>query len=180
MQGARGTAVALALLGFAAAGSRSAEAPIDGRAAFAKLKALAGAWEGTVEGEPGEHAVEYRVTSGGNAVIESLFAGESHEMVSLYYLNGDDLVLTHYCAMGNQPHMRLDRQASSAGELRFTLDGGTGFDPAKDPHVHAGRIRLGDGGRLESEWEFFENGRHQHSGHFVLKRKASGASPAAR
>jgi len=170
----------LALFAFGSAASRAADAPFDGRAAFAQLKALAGTWQGTVEGEPGEHAVEYRVTSGGNAVIESLFAGEPHEMVSVYYLNGGDLVLTHYCAMGNQPHMRLDRQASSAGELRFRLDGGTGFDPAKDPHVHAGRIRMGEAGQLESEWDFFENGQRQHSGRFLLKRKASGAPPAAR
>lgn len=177
MQGARRTAVALTLFAFGAAASRAADAPLDSRAAFAQLKALAGTWKGTVEGEPGEHAVEYRVTSGGNAVIESLFAGEPHEMVSVYYLNGDDLVLTHYCVMGNQPHMRFDRQASSAGELRFAFDGGTGFDAAKDAHVHAGWIRMGDAGQLESEWEFFENGQHQHSGHFLLKR--TGANPAA-
>jgi hypothetical protein len=174
-------AAGLALAG--AVASRAGDKPaasLDGPAAFAALKALAGDWEGEVVGQPGQYAVQYRVTSGGNAVIESLFAGTPHEMVSVYFMNGEDLVLTHYCSAANQPRLRLDRAASSAQELRFAFDGGTNFDPAKDSHVHAGRIRLVSAQQLDAEWEFFENGQHGHSGRFLLKRKGSTASlPAA-
>jgi hypothetical protein len=174
---ALGLALAAPVAGLA---GEEAAAPLDGKAAFAQLKTLAGDWEGAVVGQPGEHAVQYRVTSGGNAVIESLFAGTPHEMVSVYFMNGEDLVLTHYCSAANQPRLRLDRAASSAQELRFAFDGGTNFDPAKDAHVHAGRIRLLSAQQLDAEWEFFENGQRGHSGRFLLKRKGSTASlPAA-
>jgi hypothetical protein len=84
--------------------------------------------------------------------------------------------MTHYCSGANQPRLRLDRSASSADELRFAFDGGTNFDPAKDVHVHAGRIRIVDGERLEEEWEFFGNGQRQSSGRFLLRRKGSQAA----
>ena len=171
--------LAVAVLGLAVAvpaATLTAEAPPDAKAAFERLKALAGDWEGKVPGYEGDHAVQYRVTSGGNTVIESLFAGAPHEMVSVYVLEGADLVMTHYCSGANQPRLRLDRSASSANELRFAFDGGTNFDPAKDVHVHAGRIRIVDGERLDEEWEFFGNGQRQSSGRFLLRRKGSQAA----
>ena len=50
----------------------------------------------------------YRVASGGSVVQETLFPGSPHEMISMYHLAGGQLVMTHYCAMGNQPRMKLD------------------------------------------------------------------------
>ena len=49
-----------------------------------------------------------RTTGGGSAVTETLFPGTAHEMMSVYHMDGDDLVLTHYCAGGNQPRMMLE------------------------------------------------------------------------
>jgi hypothetical protein len=169
--------LAIAALGLSLAAQAAAAADaIDGKAAFDRLKTLAGEWEGKVPGVEGSHAVQYRVTSGGNAVIESLFAGAPHEMVSVYFLEGADLVMTHYCSGANQPRLKLDRAASSASELRFAFDGGTNIDPERGVHVHAGRIRIVDGERLDEEWEFFGKGQHQSSGRFLLRRKGSQAS----
>jgi hypothetical protein len=159
----------------AAPAARAADA-VDGKAAFEQLKKLAGDWEGKVPGYDGNHAVQYRVTSGGNAVVESLFAGAPHEMMSVYFLDGADLVMTHYCSGANQPRLRLDRSASSVSELRFTFDGGTNIDPERGVHVHAGRIRIVDGERLDEEWDFFGKGQHQSSGRFLLRRKGSQAA----
>jgi hypothetical protein len=175
---ARLTIAALVLALAAPAAVRAADAapaPHDAKAAFARLKALAGDWEGKVPGYAGDHAVQYRVTSGGHAVIESLFSGAPHEMVSVYFLEGEDLMMTHYCSGANQPRLRLDRAASSADELRFAFDGGTNLAPAT-VHVHAGRIRLVDADRLDEEWEFFGNGQRQSSGRFLLRRKGSTAA----
>ena len=49
-----------------------------------------------------------KVTAGGSAVHETLFPGSAHEMVSVYHLDGADLVMTHFCALGNQPRMKAD------------------------------------------------------------------------
>ena len=46
-----------------------------------------------------------------------------------FHWDGDDLVLTHYCAAGNQPHMRLDRATASRSRLRFDFAHPQGLSP---------------------------------------------------
>jgi hypothetical protein len=154
------------------------EKGVDAKAAFARLEALAGEWncEAQEEDHGKGHAsdkplkVVYRVTANGSAVMETLFPGTDHEMVSMYHLDGDDLRMTHYCAAKNQPHLKLDRAASKADALVFAFDGGTNFDPEKDMHMHSGRIYFRDGRRVESEWDGYMGREKVHTAKFTLSR----------
>jgi hypothetical protein len=142
----------------------------DARAAFTRLKALAGEWEGTVTSADGPKTrVVYRVTSGGSTLLEDLFPGTDHEMISMYHLDGDALVLTHYCAMGNQPRMRLAE--ASRNELRFEFAGGANIKPEKDAHMHSGRIVFADADRIEARWAVYEGGKPIGENAFFLSRK---------
>jgi hypothetical protein len=155
-----------------AADNAGAAAPADPKAAFAQLKKLAGEWKGglgKLDGPPG--TVIYRVTANGNTVMETLFPGTDHEMISMYHLDGDELVLTHYCAVGNQPRMKLNRDKSTATELVFDFNGGGNLDPAKDGHIHCGRIRLPGAERLEADWIFYAAGKPAATNSFFLARK---------
>jgi hypothetical protein len=147
-------------------------AAVDGKAAFEKLKALAGTWEGQAgHGEAARAAtVTYRLASGGSVVEETLFPGTPHEMISMYHLVEGQLVMTHYCAMANQPRMRLDAKASTPDRLVFAFDGGTNFDPAKDTHVHSGVIEW-NGESLHNSWAVFSGGKPAGQNEFVLSRK---------
>ena len=74
--------------------------------AFDKLAAMAGLWEVTVkemEGVKGTSVLS--VSSMGSVVREIMGPGAAHEMTNVYHLDGPDLVMTHYCGAGNQPHM---------------------------------------------------------------------------
>ena len=161
------TGVLVATLAFAAP---TAAAPVDGRAAFARLKSLAGEWQGVVEA-PGGHpaSIRYEVGSGGTIVRELLFPGTEHEMLNVYHLVDGQLVATHYCAMGNQPRFKL--QAASADELVFGFAGGTNFVPERDPHIHEGRIRFVAPDRLEEDWTAFTAGKPSGDHKFVLTRQ---------
>ncbi|HEY0783836.1 MAG TPA: hypothetical protein VGE98_15360 [Thermoanaerobaculia bacterium] len=143
--------------------------PVDGKTAFARLKSLAGEWKGTAVGQPAA-TVRYQVTAGGTAVFETLYPGSDHEMVSVYTLDHGDLVMTHYCAAGNQPHMRLDSKASTSDLYVFAFDGGTNFDPAKDMHIHSMRLAF-KGDHLESEWAAMADGKPAPDQRFVLSRQ---------
>lgn len=146
--------------------------PVEGKAAFERMKTLAGTWEGQAgHGQPGPAAsVTYRVASGGSVVEETLFPGTPHEMISMYHMVKGELVLTHYCAMANQPRMRLDRQASTPERLVFVFDGGTNFDPAKDTHVHSGVVEW-KGETLHNAWAVYSGGKETGQNEFVLTRK---------
>lgn len=145
--------------------------PLDARAAFAQLKGLVGTWEMSADGHSA--AVIYRLTGAGSALVETQMAGTEHEMVSIYHLDGDDLLMTHYCAAGNQPRLKLDLKASKPESLVFGFDGGTNFDPAKDMHIHGAKILIHDDpDRLKSEWTAWAGGKPMGDAEvFDLKRK---------
>lgn len=155
--------------------SATAPAPEDNlpaKAAFARLQALAGEWEGTTIRKDGPAArVRWEAISNKTALMETLFPGTDHEMRSVYHLDGNDLVMTHYCAMGNQPRMKLDTSRSTASQLVFDFAGGTNMDPAKDAHIHSGRIVLVDDDHLEAEWTVYKEAEPTGANRFFLRRK---------
>ena len=69
-----------------------------------RFKQLAGEWIG--KGPHGDMRIVYKVTSGGSTVMETIDPGTDHEMVSMIHADGPALLLTHYCMLGNQPHMK--------------------------------------------------------------------------
>jgi hypothetical protein len=125
-----------------------------------KLKALAGTWvEADKDGKPTDKVVSVvKVTASGSAVHETMFPGEAMEMVSVYHRDGDDLVMTHYCALGNQPRMKADPK-SPANQIRFLFAGGTNFDPAKDMHMHEGTLTFVDDDHIEFSGVAWVNGK---------------------
>ncbi len=142
--------------------------------AFDRLKSLAGEWIDTdgAFGMKGQVAVTYRVTGAGSAVVETLFAGTPHEMVTVYHKDGNELVLTHYCAAGNQPRMRA--KTSEGNRLVFQFDGGSNLDPAKDGHMHDGWIEFVSDSELRAQWNGWSKGKPSaHSPRFQLARKRS-------
>jgi hypothetical protein len=167
--------VGLAALGFLVAVPVFGEdkAAPDAKAAFAKMKTLAGEWSSNGEGHGGaDHApkVIYKVTAAGSALMESQFPGSDHEMVSIYHLDGDNLLMTHYCAAGNQPRMKYDPKASKPGEFVFAFDGGTNFDPAKDMHIHNLNVIFHDDKHVDESWDAFVKGKKAMTSKFALTR----------
>ena len=139
---------------------------------FDQLKGLEGRWEGPMEGE-GQEAKEeaeaaglaiheIQVSAAGNVVMETMGPGTDHEMINMYHLDGDDLLLTHYCAGGNQPRMRLDLEESTASTLVFDFVDGTNLDPATDHYIGSARIEIFDTDHMESIWGGY-SGREQVS-----------------
>jgi hypothetical protein len=141
-------------------------------ASFDALKKLAGDWVGTGSHGPGGHevAVNYKVTSGGSAVVETMFGGTEHEMVTVYYRDGDDLVLTHYCMLQNQPHMRA-AGGGAANKLVFKFDGGTNLKSEKDTHMHDMTLEIVDDDHIKSAWTMYKDGKPTETANFDMKRK---------
>lgn len=126
---------------------------------FEKVKSLAGTWVEVKDGKPTDRVVSvFKVTAGGSAVHETIFPGTDHEMVTVYHLDGKDIVLTHYCMLGNQPRLKVD-PASTEKLLKLTFAGGTNIDPAKDMHMHEGRIRFDSADAIEWEWQGYADGK---------------------
>ncbi len=152
----------------------------DQPAMFEKLKSLAGSWSGRMEdplaGPP--VTVRYEVASNGKAVIEHQNPGQTYEMITVYFLANGKLQATHYCAAGNQPAFRLDRKSTEDLAI-LDFDGGTGFDPDADGHVHRGEIRFLAPDRIEHRWFHYIGPKEQGSTHWFLERVIPGPAAAA-
>lgn len=170
--------IATALISLLAyAGAASADDPVTVHDVFDRLKGLEGTWQGTASGgSEAEAQAEVQVThvfeasAAGTVVMETMNPeSPDHEMINMYHLDGNELVLTHYCASGNQPTMKL-AQPASVQELRFDFTGGTNLDPAKDVHIHAAHLVLVDADTLESSWTGYKEGKEAGVRTFLLKR----------
>jgi hypothetical protein len=128
-------------------------------AALEKMKKLTGTWlVADKDGKPTDQiASVIKVTAGGSAVHETLFPGQPQEMVSVYTVDGSDLIMTHYCVLGNQPRMKADPK-SPVNQIVFHFVGGTNLDPKKDKHMHEATLTIVDDDRLEVNGIGWENG----------------------
>jgi hypothetical protein len=130
--------------------------PKPSHPAFEKLKKLEGRWSGLATWDQGgkkssvDFNITYRTTSGGKAVMETMFAGTPGEMVTMYFLEGNDLALVHYCSAGNQPKMKLETPRDS-NVLSFRCLGGTNMTE-QDSHMHWARLELLDVDHLKGSW----------------------------
>jgi uncharacterized protein YciI len=162
----------------ASAGVWSADAPPSAAERLEQLKGLAGTWVGDMDGD-GEHDSEvvFRVTSAGSAVHETMFPGEEHEMVNLFHLDGDALVMTHYCAAGNQPHLKAT-DGDGVGAFTFDLTRASNAKPGDHVMSHA-VFTIVDENTLREEWVSSVDGKpSDHAMVFNLKRKDAMEAPA--
>lgn len=128
-------------------------------AALEKMKTLAGTWLlADKDGKPTDQIASIiKVTAGGSAIHETLFPGQPEEMISVYTVDGADLIMTHYCVLGNQPRMKADPK-SPANQIVWRFAGGTNLDPKKDKHMHEATLTIVDDDRLEVNGVGWENG----------------------
>ena len=167
---------AISLLLLVSAVATPATLASDAAKIFDRLKGMEGTWSGTSLGS-GEAAGEsadvehvFELSANGTVVMETMMPGTDHEMINMYHLDGDDLVLTHYCAGGNQPTMKLNATRSTEGQLVFDFTGGTNLDATADPHIHAARLEFDDDGTLVSRWISWNEGREAGEMVFRLKK----------
>ena len=155
------------------AGEKHEHTPAAMPRQFETLKQLLGTWEGKSQmGDKGEQTVQviYELTSGGTAIVEKLMPGTPQEMVSVYHKEGDSLAMTHYCSMGNQPHMTL--QDADAGHLVFEMKQPQGIASAEESHMHALTLTLKDKNTLQQDWVNYDKGKPAQTATFLLHRKS--------
>lgn len=145
---------------------------VPSAASFEKIKSLAGEWRG-VSGKGKKVRLSYETIAGGTAVLETFgWEGSEQTMSTVYHLDGDRLVLTHYCVSNNQPRM----QAQAGGEpgvLRFEFLDATNLKSSADGHMHKALLRIHDQDHIGNAWTYFQDGKEAftESGEYERIRK---------
>jgi hypothetical protein len=140
----------------------------DAQKSFDQLKSLAGSWEGkTSQGEPVQ--VSFRLTSGGSALMSEIM-GHGEDMISMIHLDGANrLLLTHYCAVGNQPRM-LASAAADGKSFTFNFLDATNLDSPQSGHMDHVVIAMLDPNHHTETWTFIDHGKEMKEV-FDLTRK---------
>lgn len=160
----------------------TAFAQSDAQKSFTLLKALAGTWQASVTADPPQievppgtkMQVSLRVTSRGNALVHEMRDPASPDdparydhPVTMLYLDGDRLLLTHYCDAGNRPRM-VARTSPDGKTVEFDfLDvaGGTEYG-----HMHHAVFTFIDANHHTEDWTYMMPGDKPVRAHMDLQR----------
>jgi hypothetical protein len=160
-----------------ASGVRAAIATTpEAKAAWEKLRTLEGEWEGQ-HPETGAWmpSASMKVSSNNSVLRELMFPGSAHEMTNMYHLDGDRVVLTHYCGMGNQPRLASrGLQPSPQGEtLHFTIDSVSNLADAQGMFMGDLLVTFRPDGTISQNWRSYDKGvlSDAHSVEIVLRRR---------
>jgi hypothetical protein len=158
-------------------------APSEAQKSFDTLKTLAGTWQASVTTDPpvpemGNGAmaqVSLRVTSRGNALVHEMYeAGKPNDPtrydhpVTMFYLDGDRLFLTHYCDAGNRPRM-VARTSPEGKTVEFDfldLSGGN-----QHGHMYHAAFTIIDANHHTEDWTYMMPGDKPLRAHMDLKRE---------
>lgn len=144
------------------------------QAALARLIALAGEWE--MIGDDGKRGpgLTISVSSAGSAVREVMFAGSPDEMTNMYHADGDTLVMTHYCAMGNQPRMRSVVPADGQ-PFAFGIDSVTNLRGRDEMYMGSMVLTIVDANTIRQDWNHYtlNSGKSDDLTSMTFKRKGS-------
>jgi len=158
--------------------AQSAAPKSDAQKSFDVLKSLAGSWEGPAivqppqpEMKPGTNTtVTLRVTSMGNAMVHEMTSKERpDDPITMLYLDGDHLMLTHYCDAGNRPRM-TGKISADGKSVEFTFLDVAG--PLNYGHMDHAVFTLVDANHHVEDWTYMKPGDQPVHARFELQRTA--------
>ena len=161
--------------------SVQAFAQSDAQKSFDKLKTLSGVWEGKVTTdmkipEPLEKIpmqIVLRTTSRGNALMHEMSStGSPDDPITMFYLDEDRVLLTHYCDAGNRPRM-AGKLSPDGKTLEFTLLDVAGSNLQE--HMHHVIFTFIDADHHTEDWTFMMGDLAVHA-HVDLHRIGDGSA----
>jgi len=168
----------LSIVAFAQADTQ--KPPSDAQKSFDTLKSLAGSWQGPVTtvptqagmGDGGVLQVSLRVTSRGNALVHEMKeAGTPDDPVrydhpvTIFYLDSERLLLTHYCDAGNRPRM-TGKMSPDGKTIEFEF---VDISGSMEYHMHHAAFTIIDANHHTEDWTFMMKDKPVRA-HFDLQR----------
>ena len=139
--------------------------PYKGSVAFERMKSLVGEWSADSP-MMGKMKTEFRIIAGGSVIEERFGEDTPMEMLSVYHDVNGKLMMTHYCALRNQPRMALTK--STVDSLTFDLVPTPGLNAAKEKHMHGATYTFIDANHFKLAGVSWDNGKSAPCGDPVV------------
>ncbi len=142
---------------------------LNHEATFTSLQTLVGSWFGVNEdGHP--TTMIYSMTADDTALVEDWKFHDGMEALTIYHMDFEILMATHYCPIGNQPRLDLKHRLDD-GTLKFECVSATHLSSFDDPHEHAFSLRLNSDGTIYREETYMEKDGQLHSNGILFQRQ---------
>jgi len=125
--------------------------------AFDRLTSLQGEWKGETGGV--NATLIYTLTANGSALMEQCRPEKGPEMITMFTVDGDHLIATHYCSARNQPQMATSPITDAQKPLEFSLVRVTGLQSPDDFHNTGLTVIQEDNDHLTQEWSYQHKGK---------------------
>jgi len=125
--------------------------------AFDRLASLEGEWKGVIDGV--RATLIYTLTANGSALMEQFRPEKGPEMITMFTIDGDHLIATHYCSAKNQPQMETPAITDVQKPLAFSLTQITGLKSPDDFHNTGLTVIQEDNDHLTQEWSYQHKGK---------------------
>jgi hypothetical protein len=139
----------------------------DTQKSFEKLKTLAGSWDGTFQNSPVH--VTFRVTSMGNTLMHEMKGSGPDDPITMFTIDGDRLMLTHYCDAGNQPRM-VGTVSPDGKTITFNFIDAANLQASQGGHMQRATFNFIDADHHTELWEFAMADGKSMGGTLDLKR----------
>ena len=149
----------------------------DAQKTFDKLKTLSGNWQGNLTTTPAGAmgakqgmpiTITLRTTSSGNAILHEVTSGGmKDDPITMLYLDGDRLMLTHYCDAGNRPRM-VAKPSPDGRTIEFDFLDLAG--PTADGHMDRAVFTFIDATHHTEDWTYVLPNNTPVIAHFNLQR----------
>lgn len=109
--------------------------PLKAGQAFENMKSLVGVWK-KERGKSPEFSVSFELIANDTVLVETWLRNDKKHSVTLYHLDNNNLMATHYCPQGNQPRLKLAKNATYS-DLRFKFFDATNLASVANSHQHS-------------------------------------------
>jgi hypothetical protein len=141
----------------AVSGQNQAHETSKSAAVFKQLTSLVGEWEAVQEGVPVKET--YTLTANGSVLMSETKPADSQPMITMFTVDGDRLMATHYCVAGNQPQMVTGVPGDLDKGLTFSLERVTGMKTPDDWHNTGITLTLDDKDHMTQRWTYLYKGK---------------------
>jgi hypothetical protein len=146
--------IAMMLIGTSIASAEKSNSAL----AFEHLTSLVGQWTGVQDGV--DITLTYTLTADGSTLMEEFRPAKGPVMMTMFTVDGDHLIATHYCSAGNQPQMVTQPITEPQNKtLVFSLVHITGMNTSEDWHNTGLEVLFDDADHLTQKWTYLYKGK---------------------
>ena len=141
------------------------------RAGFERFKKLEGQWLGRST-KGWEEKVSLRTIARGSVVVENSFDAHPNEtMMTMFYLDGERLMLTHYCVAGSQPRLHATSFEEEGRAITFTFLDATNLKSRDQGHMDKAVFRFVDDDHFTTQWTWYQSGKENWMEEIRMERQ---------